>query len=204
MADENITPVYVPMLVHAYVNYDRRKAPDAADQAVLAPITTPNFQALSLHNDGLKHDIFSDLPQTPYLSTCDPARVAPSRRGIYVHWVIPKHYRTAVTGSATAALADQAAKAGYKNAGENDQPTYHQVPTRWFITRRIKSGYDPIGFQKYKTDGSGNAENQTVTISDSRFQDNGDRLSNNVLTNVFVIDGVGSDPISAREPAHFP
>ena len=191
MADR-VTPIFVPMLVNAYVNYDRRKATDASEQAIVAPITTPNFNALSQHNDLLKHDVFDDLPQGPYLSTCDPQRVVPSRRGIYVHWVLPKHYRTAVTGSNPTTVNDQAAKAGYVNADADDKPTYHQVPTRWYIIRRIRAGYDPIIYQRLRKDGSGGVEQEQVRIDDRERQDSGDKLKNNVLTNIYVVDGVQS------------
>ncbi|KAL8810639.1 MAG: hypothetical protein Q9200_002409, partial [Gallowayella weberi] len=132
------TGVYVPMLVNAYLNYDRRQDDNVAGQAYLAPLTTPNFKSLQLNSEFIKHDIFDDLPSGPYLSSADIYRVSQGRTGIYVHWVLPKLYRNGITGSATADVRARAAQAGFSSAvAEPGQPIFPQVPTRWVIMRRI-------------------------------------------------------------------
>ena len=185
------TGVYIPMLVNAFVNYDRRQDPDTSQQAYLAPLTTPNFQALQLGSEFVQHDIFDDLPSGPYLSSADPYRVTNGRTGIYVHWVLPEYYRNGVTGSATADIQTQAAQAGFSSAGtEAGQPIFPQVPTRWVIMRRIMrpDGNMLAGWPVQRFDGNGSGLSTQGDMDGAGT--GGDIDTGGVLTQFYLIEGV--------------
>ncbi|KAL8692914.1 MAG: hypothetical protein Q9224_003863 [Gallowayella concinna] len=183
------TGVYVPMLVNAYLNYDRRQDDNVADQAYLAPLTTPNFNSLQLDSEFIQHDIFDDLPSGPYLSSADIYRVSQGRTGIYVHWILPKLYRNGITGSATADVQARAAQAGFSSASaEPGQPIFPQVPTRWVIMRRIMrpdgNMYAGWPVQRY-SDGSLLTREDNMDGAGS----GGDIDIGGVLTQFFMIEG---------------
>ena len=76
--------ILVPMKIDAFLNYDPRLRGflDPQTRAYLAPITTPNFDGLQMHNGLVQHDIFEHLRDPPYMSDHDRYRVLPQRQGM--------------------------------------------------------------------------------------------------------------------------
>ena len=176
-----LTPrvILVPMTVDAYLNYAPRLTDKSnpQDRAYVAPITVPNLDGLQLDNGLVQHDIFDAHRDAPYMSNADRYRVQESRQGIYIHWSLPKVYRTGISGSTSAQqnVKDQKSAAGYPDSqGGADVTTFRPVPTRWVICRTIRrsgdGNSDPIQIadlayvaaNRNYTDASGNSNVATV------------------------------------------
>ena len=184
------TGIFVPMLLDAYLNYDRREEDKVEDQAYLAPLTTPNFKALQLNSDTIQHDIFDDLQSGPYLSGADVYRTTQARTGIYVHWSLPKFYRNGITGSATVDVKARAAEAGFNTDDtEPGQPVYPEVPTRWVVMRRIMrpdgNMYAGWPVQRFTNNSSLTTESTMDGAGNGGDIDNG-----GVLNQFYMIEGV--------------
>ncbi|KAG8527297.1 uncharacterized protein KY384_008041 [Bacidia gigantensis] len=149
--------ILVPMKLDAFLNYDQRQtvAQDPRLRAYLAPITTPNYDALKMDADLVQHDIFDQLRDTPFMARADRYRTQPSNQGIYLHWSIPKLYRSGLVASSSAhdALQDQLKRAGYPSGDtqakhvEAGTAIFRPIPSRWLILRTIgpgKSKMDPV------------------------------------------------------------
>ena len=140
---KTMSAVYVPIVVDAYLNHDPSIQPSQSpDRAYLAPLTTPNFESLQLDNGLIEHDIFEDLRNAPYLASRARTRALKSRQGIYIHWSLPKPYRSGIHASSTGgeAASTAAHAAGHVDASVDSGSTaFHQAPTRWLIVRRLQS-----------------------------------------------------------------
>ncbi len=121
----------------------------------IAPITQPNYVSLRLDNSQIQHDILPHIDLhnaqpaivNPRISTTfsgdfrdldarnpspDPATLSGidrSRLGVYLHWTIPRAYRS---GSSQAAAANPSSKA------TNPNPTFRLVPNRWLLVRILR------------------------------------------------------------------
>ncbi|KAI9749955.1 MAG: 40S ribosomal protein S28, partial [Chaenotheca gracillima] len=140
--------VLTPMLVTAYLNFHYPSSwcpPARQDPAYLGALTTPNFKALQLDSSLIQHDIFEDMRVPPYPSTpADHYRMKAGRRGIYLHWSLPRTYRNAIVASDSAqdGLEAQKQLGGYSAAPDqrvdSGVPNFREVPTRWLIYRQIE------------------------------------------------------------------
>jgi hypothetical protein len=141
--------IIVPVQVDAYINYAypayKTFLGASAEKAYLAPLALTDQDGLTPDSSLVKHDIFDDIRPRPYGSKGDPYRQIEGRSGIYLHWALPKTYRSGVLGSETGSDNLQQAKVegGYPLADDQSPdgstPTYRPVPSRWIITREITS-----------------------------------------------------------------
>ncbi|KAL8707281.1 MAG: hypothetical protein Q9220_007665 [cf. Caloplaca sp. 1 TL-2023] len=161
--DELYRGILVPIKVDAFVIYPQPKVPHTTPDnpgAYLAPNPAPNFEALKLDSTLVQHDIFEQIREAPYLSAGDPERQRFDRSGIYVHWSLPRLYRTGIAASDSTADFDQTKKmGGFPSAADQDlssgAPTFRQVPNRWFISRTVTSGTlgEALGAHSLGSDG---------------------------------------------------
>ena len=97
-------------------------------EARIAPITQPNFLRLAsdlVQNPMLDHAYLSyATPATNNSRYTDPeiSGVWPRRRGVYLHWMLPRTYRS---GTQSGPPADAA-------------PAYLETPTRWLMARKFE------------------------------------------------------------------
>ncbi|KAK2465641.1 hypothetical protein APHAL10511_002185 [Amanita phalloides] len=143
--------VCVPMKVEAY----RLNAASANGPSRLAPLSQPDYTRLRI-DKRLSHDILGDVDlqdtaRGPEISNrvtnLATGELRRERFGMYIHWVLPRFYRTgiAATESAASKLADLRSKHGHPeptgNIGERDpqSPTYRTLPPRWIVVRHITS-----------------------------------------------------------------
>jgi hypothetical protein len=118
----------------------------------IAPITQPNFVGLRLDESLIQHDILDHCdfhltspaqfnPRLTDLGT-SPPQLRQNRLGIYLHWSLPRLYR-----SATQYADSRDPKyGGPPDDDKNDraQPVYPTVPNRWLVVRRL-SFQEPAG-----------------------------------------------------------
>ncbi|KAK3320291.1 hypothetical protein B0T19DRAFT_493319 [Cercophora scortea] len=137
--------------------------------AKIAPIVQPNYTFLRLDDDYIQADILNHVdlhhswPSTfnSRFTDLGDFSARERRQGVYLHWTIPRMYRSAVAAAgkdpaASAAFAQARAARGYETPVEdpllegdkgkdNDgdkkidptAPAFPNVPTRWLVIRHI-------------------------------------------------------------------
>ncbi|KAK3689754.1 hypothetical protein B0T22DRAFT_403811 [Podospora appendiculata] len=137
--------------------------------AKIAPIVQPNYTFLRLDDDYIQADILNHVdlhhswPSTFNSRFTDLGEFSTRerRQGVYLHWTIPRMYRSAVAAAgkdtaASAAFAQARAARGYENTPVEDRsdgdkgkdkdgdkkidpsaPAFPNVPTRWLVIRHI-------------------------------------------------------------------
>ncbi|KAK7413169.1 hypothetical protein QQX98_007948 [Neonectria punicea] len=133
----------------------------ADDEAKVAPLTQPDYALLQYENRLLSHDVLRHVdlhaasPAETNMRFTDLGTNLPrlNRQGVYVHWTLPRPYRTAV--AETENTAPPGLPLGTDVPGEDGEydkstkpeagrdptmPSYHDVPPRWLVVRRIDRG----------------------------------------------------------------
>lgn len=134
---EKEVKILIPMRLSAYLNYSSAKCNNFVNRpenkAYLSPIPDIRGQDLQGDNPSLQHDIYEHLePPRPGMEA-DADRLRAGREGIYLHWSIPDHYRTAIVGSqTTTTMPSKRTKAGYDPLSHvpSDVPVHRPLPDR--------------------------------------------------------------------------
>lgn len=139
MADSNLA---IPMKLDAFVLNQDVCDGEALDCKV-APITQPNYTFLRVGNQDylLQNDLVDriDLANaTPYarnarLMNLGSGQMRENRLGVYLHWILPRPYRTGA--AATPQAASRSSMAG--EAADPTAPQFRNPPTRWLIIRKL-------------------------------------------------------------------
>ncbi|EMD00389.1 hypothetical protein BAUCODRAFT_144067 [Baudoinia panamericana UAMH 10762] len=131
-------------------------------ETLIAPITQPDYVSLRLDAAVLQHDLLPAIdlhnakPATgnprvskvysapfenlqPDVPAPQPASIGldQSRFGVYLHWTVPRGYRTGV--SKDQPLADRNDATQQNASKEAAQPTFKQVPDRWLLVRILRN-----------------------------------------------------------------
>ncbi|KAK5996410.1 hypothetical protein PT974_01744 [Cladobotryum mycophilum] len=152
--------VLVPMQLDAFVLNPAVCGTGADDDttARISPITQPNYTFLRLDKFLLQSDVqnHTDLHNTAPASvnprmTDLGARPIPQplrhRHGVYIHWMLPRFYRTGISSGQTvppqARQADRLSRglAAAPDASDgdtsHDTPDFVEPPTRWIVIRKL-------------------------------------------------------------------
>ncbi|OCT52853.1 hypothetical protein CLCR_09438 [Cladophialophora carrionii] len=124
--------VLIPVKLDAFVFNDQVCA-GGPGKAKIAPITQPNYTFLRLDTAYLQSDIMYDVDIHNATGADSNARITDlasgkrraNRRGVYLHWTLPRIYRS---GTATTNNGDKASQS---------LPKFPEVPVRWMIVRYI-------------------------------------------------------------------
>ncbi|KAH7246599.1 hypothetical protein BKA59DRAFT_556265 [Fusarium tricinctum] len=103
-------------------------------KAKIAPITQPNYTFLRLDNSYLQPDIsynvdlhsVSGADVNSRITDLGTGKRRENRRGVYLHWTIPRIYRSGV------------ADAEEENAASEGLPNFPEAPSRWLVVRQIE------------------------------------------------------------------
>ena len=142
------SPLLVPIQIDAFRLNEAvcGDGSDADHSARIAPINQPNYTFLRLddyviQNDILQHtDLHNSAPASRNSRLRDlgslPTTQRRHRQGIYLHWTLPRCYRSGAT------VVDGATGNGSKgNAGNqpvsSNTPGFIQPPTRWLLIRKL-------------------------------------------------------------------
>ncbi|RPA73818.1 hypothetical protein BJ508DRAFT_418898 [Ascobolus immersus RN42] len=142
------SPILLPVQVEAFC-LNPEVCGKAGDRgARIAPITQPNYTFLRLDNQTLQSDV---LPHVDMHNTApagvnirmtdlgaEPPQPRRNRQGVYVHWILPRTYRTGMASmdSAPAVAAGDPPQDG-PTEGSASTPTFIEVPNRWLVIRKI-------------------------------------------------------------------
>lgn len=128
----------------------------ATPDSKICPLTQPNYLFLRfkgglIENDVLSHhDLHAASPgalnsRVTNLGSNTPHR---NRMGVYLHWVLPRVYRTgtAAAGSATGAQGARKKAQGFEPDLQSDasdqtafaSPEFRSAPNRWMVIRRLE------------------------------------------------------------------
>ncbi|KAK5217063.1 hypothetical protein LTR72_010059 [Exophiala xenobiotica] len=121
--------------------------------AVVAPITQPNYGFLRYDNNLIQHDVLNHHDVHAPVGAAYNSRVTdlgtgdlkPNRLGVYVHWVLPRVYRTGIAATSSAVGQQQEAKKqqGFqpnKLTKDYSAPDFRSAPNRWMVIRRLEPG----------------------------------------------------------------
>lgn len=141
----------VPLKLDAFILNENVCAKDERE-AKIAPITQPNYTFLQLDDSLIQHDILDHID----LHNAFPARTNPrlydlgkekareNRMGVYLHWVMPRFYRTgtAATESAAARHTEERRAKGLgttppKDTKDFSTPAFRALPNRWLVIRKL-------------------------------------------------------------------
>jgi hypothetical protein len=151
--------VCLPVSLDAFI---LNKAVCEEGGSYITPIVQPNYVSLRLDNSQIQHDILPRIdlhnakpalanprvskswsaplkpldPKNPAPKPADLSGIDRSRLGVYLHWTIPRGYRS---GTAEAAKPSESATSQTKPDGKTNQnPTFPLVPNRWLVVRVLR------------------------------------------------------------------
>ncbi|KAL8792887.1 MAG: hypothetical protein Q9195_004529 [Heterodermia aff. obscurata] len=110
-------------------------------KAKIAPISQPNYTFLRLQDSYIQSDILDDVDihtiaaspgsnQTgadlnSRITDLGSGKRRPARRGVYLHWTIPRIYRSGVTSTKD------------RDKDSRGLPDFPESPTRWLVVRHV-------------------------------------------------------------------
>ncbi|KAE8366561.1 hypothetical protein BDV27DRAFT_155836 [Aspergillus caelatus] len=153
------SPLLLPVKLDAFVLNPAVCDGVEADQAKIAPITQPNYSYLRLQPNMLQNDVIrpielhaaaphdkntriahlglvnGDVPDTPQLRK--------ERLGVYLHWMIPRLYRTGAAATGPEADRSRRRRGLTPHLGLHDEPAlqmplFPDTPNRWLVVRRVR------------------------------------------------------------------
>lgn len=145
--------VLVPMQLDAFV-LNPAVCNETDKGARISPITQPNYTFLRLDNFLIQADVqnHADLHATaPSLVNSRmtdlgswPKKPLRHRHGVYVHWTLPRFYRSGISSGDTVPRERRTRERLRRGmtvpeggAGTNDTPDFVEPPTRWVVIREI-------------------------------------------------------------------
>lgn len=151
----------VPLKLDAFVLNAKVCSGEPKD-AKIAPITQPNYTFLRIkdfvaQNDVLNHvdlhrttpaDLnsrFSDIGSLPVNREGEPRHPPRADRvGVYLHWMMPRAYRSGVaTSPPPSGEGAGSATGGGESKVDNTAPVFRTVPNRWLVIRKLHPGFLP-------------------------------------------------------------
>jgi hypothetical protein len=138
--------VLIPMKLDCFV-FNEAVCNGTSHDAKIAPITQPNYTLLRYErqlvtSDILRHaDLHSASPATANSRFINLGTQTPHkhRQGVYVHWMIPRPFRTAY--GSTEKKEDKNSKAN--KTTDQSATSFYDVPSRWLVIRKL----DPASIQ---------------------------------------------------------
>lgn len=117
----------------------------------IAPITQPNYTFLRLTNFIVQNEILNhvDLHHTTppdwnsRLTDLGTGERRAHRQGAYVHWMVPRLYRTGIASTDSGSdkrQQDGLPKPEDPTNSDKNAPQYRVVPNRWLVIRRLHDG----------------------------------------------------------------
>ena len=141
--------------------------PTTPPDAKIAPLTQPNYTFLRpddsiIQNDILDHvDLHNSVPWNINPRLVDlgqNGKVRDKRLGVYLHWTIPRFYRSGIasTPSASGSQPQQRLNRGFAVPPPSSNPDYSspefpQIPNRWLVIRQL----DPAAATTVPNSGQG-------------------------------------------------
>ncbi|MCJ1395663.1 hypothetical protein MMC18_008549 [Xylographa bjoerkii] len=149
--------VCVPLVLDAFILNEKLCGLNRSTK--VPPLNRPDYSGLG-HGSFLRPDILpavdlhtaSPASINSRISNISTGKVRQDRLGVYIHWILPKAFRSgiAATESAKAEHDKRRFEHGYP-AAENretqptDTPDFRPVPDRWLVFRFIAKAVKPDG-----------------------------------------------------------
>lgn len=147
---EKPTNLTIPLKLDAFVLNEQVSSGGAKDSKI-APITQPNYTFLQLKDGLIQHDILDHVDlhnATPAnansrLYDLGQGTLRQNRVGVYLHWTLPRFYRTgsAATPSGAKQHTERRQAKGLSTSDnpESDYaaPEFRPLPNRWLVIRTL-------------------------------------------------------------------
>ncbi|KAF1834716.1 hypothetical protein BDW02DRAFT_325050 [Decorospora gaudefroyi] len=161
MDTTNISNVCIPMHLDAFVLSPPSCGTDLKSK--IAPFTQPNYIALRLDGQFLRHDLLDHAdfhlaqpatrnPRVANIGAVPPDNLKLHRLGVHLQWSLPKLYRTATASGRESTPTHEGRRDTSESQPDPSQPVFRKIPNRWLITRRLKNLQDaPPGFPEFQS-----------------------------------------------------
>ncbi|KAH8654011.1 hypothetical protein BGZ60DRAFT_496363 [Tricladium varicosporioides] len=164
-----LDPVCIPINLDAFI-LNKPVVDTTGNNVLIAPITQPDYVGLRLDNSVIQHDVLppvdlhSSRPASvnPRISQAYSTRLDPvvikdpkpdfgssensiiqSRLGVYLHWSLPRGYRTGSSAADGAQRADPNDPDQMQKSAAAPNPIFRLVPNRWLVVRVLKKHEPP-------------------------------------------------------------
>ncbi|KAI1359327.1 hypothetical protein F5Y08DRAFT_84315 [Xylaria arbuscula] len=162
MSEDLNDTICLPMKLDAFVfNGPVCSGGEQGDEAraKIAPITQPNYTMLRVNDALIQSDILPhvDIHNTykneynSRLTDLDTGTPYRHRQGVYLHWMLPRVYRSGVAATGESNV-DNVGE-GLPPAEDSSAPQFHSIPSRWLVIRRLRESvpdYKTIGVNEYE------------------------------------------------------
>ncbi|KAK3313355.1 hypothetical protein B0H66DRAFT_629115 [Apodospora peruviana] len=136
----------IPMKLDAFI-FNRSVCTAKDKEARIAPINQHNYTFLRMEDHMAQSDLlphadlhYSARPETnPRFTDLGRQTTRTNRLGVYLHWVLPRAFRSGTAGTPTEDKRQPEAMAkGISDKVEDPTaPVFPQVPNRWLVVRRL-------------------------------------------------------------------
>ncbi|PLN77507.1 hypothetical protein BDW42DRAFT_202579 [Aspergillus taichungensis] len=144
-------PLLVPLQLEAFVLNPKVCGQPGDHGARIAPITQPNYTFLRFDDYVAQNDVqgYADMHNTApadinsRLTDLGTRQERRNRHGVYVHWTLPRMYRSGVSTTKTVPeerrRKERVGKGllGGEKTEPNPTPEYPEPPTRWLVVRHL-------------------------------------------------------------------
>ncbi|KAI1746877.1 hypothetical protein F4782DRAFT_523061 [Xylaria castorea] len=128
-------------------------------RAKIAPITQPNYTMLRINDALIQSDILPhvDIHNTykneynSRLTNLDTGTPYRHRQGVYLHWMLPRVYRSGVAATGEGDVDREGE--GLPASEDSSAPQFRSIPSRWLVIRRLRESvpdYKTIGVHEYE------------------------------------------------------
>lgn len=136
------SPLAVPVKLDAFVLNEDTCNGTANDQAKVSPLQQPNYSYLRMKDFMARSDVMSSVDlhaaapsqANSRVTNLATGAVRRSRLGVYLHWMIPRPYR-----SGTAATKEEK----LPHNADPQMPVFPECPNRWLVIRKIVGDTEP-------------------------------------------------------------
>ncbi|KAF8457872.1 hypothetical protein BDZ91DRAFT_701295 [Kalaharituber pfeilii] len=117
------------------------------DKAKIAPLSQPNYTFLRFERTMVQNDVlnFTDLhktspaPYNPRFTDLGTGETRTNRQGVYIHWIVPRPYRTGTsTSSAIEEIPEEDPQGPDISVGDASAPDFNPAPPRWLVIRKVE------------------------------------------------------------------
>ncbi|GKZ23915.1 hypothetical protein AbraIFM66951_009149 [Aspergillus brasiliensis] len=137
------SPLAIPVKLDAFVFNEDTCNGTSQKQAKVAPLQQPNYSFMRMKDSMARSDVMSPVDlhaaapakTNSRITNLATSQVRKSRLGVYLHWMIPRPYRS---GKAATKDDEKAPK-----GADPQMPVFPECPNRWLVIRKVVGETQP-------------------------------------------------------------
>ncbi|PTB64500.1 hypothetical protein BBK36DRAFT_1179717 [Trichoderma citrinoviride] len=150
------SPLAIPVKLDAFIfNPDTCNGTEI-NQAKISPLTQPNYSYLQIKNFMLQNDVLRPIElhaaapadRNSRITDLATGKTRQERLGVYLHWMIPRPYRTGAAATGQESNQSRAQRGLFTSNVASDKedlatPLFPETPNRWLVIRKIIGNVEP-------------------------------------------------------------